>query len=342
MKIKTEKIKEGIIKITRNDNEYIFWTHADIVRPFVKKFLKQRLPEDIVIDEINNIDIVVVGENLPVEIQSTSANSNGVQVANFEKDIESQIRQNIENHGVCWLFFDSEFLRYIQDPDLHRKVSINMDWFRKYMKEERLKVFTIRYDGTITEKDYKDFDFLSNISMVCKIGYDNDERVLNRNKLHILGRVLRGYRFSQGEIDQFQSDWEKSDSKGDLQNFLYKHKNERARLYARILHTIGGYLDAINDILDLNIEDVDMKHEKYYTSVLGLFDFENRGGSASTAIFVDKFNVREYFPGYLRNKDTWDHLKGRLIQSRKLDKILKREYTVTKGVDYFWGKDVGI
>lgn len=95
MTIKTEKIKEGIIKITRNDNEYIFWTHADIVRPFVKKFLKQRFPEDIVIDEINNIDIVVVGENLPIEIQSTSANSAGVQVANFEKDTESQIRQNI-------------------------------------------------------------------------------------------------------------------------------------------------------------------------------------------------------------------------------------------------------
>jgi len=88
-------------------------------------------------------------------------------------------------------------------------------------------------------------------------------------------------------------------------------------------------------ILDLNVEDVDMQHEKYYISVLGLFDMENRGNN-SMATFVDRFNICEYLPGYLRNRETWDHLKGRRIQGRKLDRILRREYTITKGVDYFW------
>ena len=82
-------------------------------------------------------------------------------------------------------------------------------------------------------------------------------------------------------------------------------------------------------------------HENYL-SVLGLFEFENRGGSASTAAFVDRFYIREYFPGYLRNRDTWDHLLGRRIQGRKLDMILKKEYAITKGVDYFWNMAANI
>lgn len=44
-----------------------------------------------------------------------------------------------------------------------------MDWFRKFMKEEKLMVFTVNHDGNIKEKDYKDFDFLSEISQTCKI-----------------------------------------------------------------------------------------------------------------------------------------------------------------------------
>lgn len=119
---------------------------------------------------------------------------------------------------------------------------------------------------------------------------------------------------------------------------MYKHKNARARLYARILHGIAGYLEAVNCILDLNVENVDMIHEKYYISVLGLFDME-KSSQRSFATFIDKFNIAEYFPGYLRNRDTWDHLKGKRMQGRKLDHILKRTYTITKGVDYFWSKE---
>lgn len=258
-------------------------------------------------------------------------------MSSFEKNIQKQIKENVDNHDRCWFFFDSELLRYLQSPDVHRTTSINMDWFRKYMKENVLKVFTVRYDGIITEKSYKDFDFISNISMTCMISHDNDLRVLNRNKLKILDRVLEGYKFDQNEIDKFRDDWKKSGSKTGFKNFLYKHENKRARLYARILHGIAGYLEAVNSILDLDVEDVDMQHEKYYISVLGLFDMEKRS-QGSLATFVDKFDIAKYFPGYMRNIETWNMLKGKCINGSRLDNILKRNYDVTKGIDFYWNR----
>lgn len=335
---KFEKIKDGIIKYKNDGGEYTFWTYDRIVRPYIEKFLKERFPDSLILHEINNIDIIIViDDHIPVEIQTTIMGSghHGVAHSYFEKNIEKQIKENIENYDKCWFFFDSEYLRYLQNPNIHRKISINMDWFRKYMKEGKLTVFTVRYDGVVTEVKYKDFDFLSNISMTCKIGYDNDIRILNRNKLIILGKLLKGYCFSQKEIDKFREDWKISDSKMEFKKFLYKHQNERARLFAKIWHCISGYLEAANDILDLNIENVDMKHEMYYTSILGIFEMENRG-SNSIAKFVDKFNVCEYFPGYLRNKFTWETLKGKYINGSRLVSIIRRDYDISKGIDYYW------
>ncbi len=85
----------------------------------------------------------------------------------WEGNIREQIEQNIINHGRWWFFFDSELLRCTQNSG--KQTSINMDWFRKFMKEEKLMVFTVNHDGNIKEKDYKDFDFLSEISQTCKI-----------------------------------------------------------------------------------------------------------------------------------------------------------------------------
>ncbi len=336
MTTRIEQIRPGVIKLVNDTDEYIFWTHANVVRPYIGKFLMKQFPNCYVEHEVNDIDIVVIGENLPVEIQSTPSSDFGVGPSAFEKNIQKQIKENVDNHGRCWFFFDSEFLRHLQNPNIHRKTSINLDWFRKYMKENVLKVFTIRYDGVITEVNYKDFDFISNVSMSCEVGYDSDIRILNRNKLKILYGMLRGYRFTQIEVSKFRDDWIKSGVK-DFKRFLYKHENRRARLYARILHCVAGYLEAVNNILDLHVENVDMKHEKYYISVLGLFDME-KSSQSSFATFLDKFHIAEYFPGYMRNRDTWDYLKGKRIQGRKLDHILKRKYTVTKGIDYFWNK----
>ncbi len=250
-----KQISPGIVKLTNNTDEYIFWTHAKVVRPYIGKFLIRQFPNGYVEHEVNDIDMIVSGENLPVEIQSTPVSEWGVGPSAFEKAIQKQIDENIDNYDRCWFFFDSEFLRHLQNPNIHRKTSINLDWFRKYMKENILKVFTVRYNGIITDINYKDFDFISKLSMTCKVGYDSDHKILNRNKLKILDRVLRGYRFTQNEISMFHDDWKRS-CVTDFKKFLYKHENKRARLYARILHGIAGYLDAVNNILDLHVEDV--------------------------------------------------------------------------------------
>lgn len=336
MAAKIETIRPGVIRYKNIYGEYIFWIHANTVIPFIERFLKQKFPNSLVFSEFNDIDLVVVKENLPVEIQSSIVSRSGVKFSDFEERTYKQIRENIESHKVCWFFFDSELLRYIQNPAIHRRISIGMDWLRIYMKENQLKVFVVNHDGKIVETNYKDFDFLSDVSMTCKIGYESDIRVLNRNKINIFGRIIEGSGYTQEEIDKIMADWPNPKFK-DTKSFLYKHENKRARLLARILHGINGYLEPVNDILDLNIENVDMQHEKYYLSVFGLFEFIDKD-----AAFIDKFHVREYFPGYLRNKDTWDHLLGRRIQGRKLDYIIKKEYTITKGVDYFWNKAANI
>lgn len=333
MATKTEEISPGIVR----RGEHIFWTHAKIVRPYVEKFLINQFPNSYIEHEVNDIDIIVSGENLPVEIQSTPATKWGVGTSSFEKNIQKQIKENIETYERCWFFFDSEFLKHLQNPDIHRKTSMSMDWFRKYMKENVLKVFTVRYDGIIKEINYKDLDFLSNISTTCDVGYDNDLRILNRNKIRIYDGVCRGYKFTQNEISKFHYDFIKSGLKGDFKKYLYKHENARARLYARILHGIAGYLEAVNCILDLHVEDVDMQHEKYYISVFGLFNMEKRS-RGSLATFLDKFDIAKYFPGYMRNVETWNTLKGKCIDGKRLDNILKRKYDVSRGVDFYWNR----
>lgn len=67
MTTKIEKVRPGIIKLTNNNGEYVFWAQADIVRPYVEQSLKMEFPTCLVLHEFNDIN-VVVGENLPVEI----------------------------------------------------------------------------------------------------------------------------------------------------------------------------------------------------------------------------------------------------------------------------------
>lgn len=80
--------------------------------------------------EFNRIDFIVLGGNLPVEVQSTPAGSSiseeWIQHSSLEKLIEKQIRENIDKYGKCWFFFDSEYFRYLQN-DTVRGMKINLD-----------------------------------------------------------------------------------------------------------------------------------------------------------------------------------------------------------------------
>lgn len=77
MTTRTEQISPGIVKLMNNTEKYIFWTHAKVVRPYIGKFLMQQFPNGYVEHEVNDIDMAVIGENLPVEIQSTPVSEYG-------------------------------------------------------------------------------------------------------------------------------------------------------------------------------------------------------------------------------------------------------------------------
>ncbi len=215
-----------------------------------------------------------------------------------------------------------------------RSMSINMDWFRKLMKEGKLKVFTVGYDGIIEEKKYKDFDFLSEVSQTCSIAAETDDAILNRNKMNIYISVVNGYRFTQDEIDKFYDCWKdyyksnkinSTDKNGEFSSFLKKQRDDRSKLYGNILSAIG-HLPTINDILGLK----NYRPIKSYMSILGIFDVEGSDNNTTTR-FVDRSNICQYFPGYIRNKETWDKLKNHSLNSRQFESI------VNNGINnYFW------
>lgn len=328
----------GVVKWVTGDKEYTFWTDANYVKPFIIDFLKERFPGKLVARELNLIDLSVPEENLPVEVQATSADStdNRPKYSELEQNIEKQINQNIKSYGVCWFFFDSELLRAMKNAC--RNMSINMVWFRNYMKEEKLKVFTISHDGVIEEKTYKDFDFLSKMSQTCLISAKSDEMILNDNKLKIYANIMKAHDFGQDEIDKFYEDWRKycKQNKVDGKNknkmfklFLNKQKGDRAKLYGYILRAMGN-LTAINDILGLK----NIKYEaKFLASVIGIFDVIG-GGTGAITTLVNRSNICKYFPGYLDNSKTWDKLRGHSLNTRQFENIIKN------GIgNYFWYED---
>lgn len=327
----------GIVKCVIYNEEYIFWTYADYIKPYIIDFLKERFPGKLIIRELNMVDLSIPEDNLPVEIQATIVQSERSsyhpQYSRFEQLIEKQINQDIV-HGKCWFFFDSELLRSMKNAG--KTMSINMVWFRNYMKEGKLKVFTVRYDGIIEEKIYKDFDFLSEISQTCKIAAKTDDMILNENKMNIYTNIVKTHGFTQDEIDKFYNNWieycriNKISDKNDNDGFTLfnrKQKDNRSKLYGDILHSIGT-LPAINDILG-------MKHysprAKSSAVVLGIFDTEGGISHNNITRFIDRFNICQYFPGYMRNKDAWDKLKNHNLNPRQFESIIKNG---TK--NYFW------
>ena len=191
-----------------------------------------------------------------------------------------------------------------------KSMSINMDWFRKLIKEERLKVFTVSFNGIVSDLVYKDFDFLSEISQTCKISHETDDLILNRNKMKIYANVVKGYGFTQDEINKFDDDFEKSSDNHKVTFLTSKQNNERSKLYGNILHAIGNLSD-INQLLyrNTNKNRSIVAHIKIKAKYLGIFDTYGNNQNNSITKFVDRFDICKYFPGYL-NKEIWDKLKG--------------------------------
>ena len=342
--------QDGIVKIMQNGIEYTVWTHANIVRPHVKKFLQERYPGTLIVRELNRIDFAIPEMNLPVEIQATivgHGNSKyaGIHYASWENNIRNQIDRNIVPHGICWFFFDSELLTCMKNAT--RGMDISMDWFRQYMKEDKLKVFTVSHEGVVEEKMYKDFDFLSKVSRTCKIASGTDDMILDKHKMNIFTNVIKGHGFTQDEIDKFEDNYNeycvtnkikidcKEEENDRMKVFLLKQNDERAKLYAYISYAVNN-LAGINQFLDRKTQKKNYSdNTRLYAKILGIFDTHGYTHKCITR-FVDRFDICKYFPGYLRNEKVWSKLRGHGLNNRQLENIAKN---INNGItidDYFW------
>ena len=314
MKIEIEASNnDGITNI----NGYILWNKAIVIKSYVKDYLKITFPKSLILSELNQIDLVVLDESLPVEIQSTPISKKSFIVhTTFENSIRKQLEDNIENYGKCWFFFDAEYHRYLKETN-NKNISINLDWLSKYVKDDKLKIFTVRYDGLINELKYEDLEFIKKLSNTCMLEYNNDDRTLNRNKLMIMNSVLKGNEFKQEEIDKMMEKYNnRTEENKDCTfvQFLLLSNYNREKIYSNILMSIGN-LNEINDILNMNPS---YKRGKSHGGQLGIFDLH---GNSDRTEFVDKFDICKYFPGYLRNKENWNSLRTSSFSDSQLRNI---------------------
>lgn len=316
IKNSTEEHFNEINRITeiRYGNEtYKIWS-VKLINSLVVKFLKEKYPNSLIVRGI--IDYTIFDNKsddiIPVEIQKTAIN-NRDQTFNhhsFEDQMRRQVEGNIVNYSKCWLFMDSEYLRFLQSEDVGKNINIDLTWIIKLMRENTLKVFAIKYDGTVQELTTKDFDFLKNISQVCSVGENNDERILTRNKLKIQRNVLFGHKFIQEEISRFENEFDNRADKNIAQSNRYfmKSDDEKCRLYGNILYLIAN-LSTTNNMLSCTLKD--KLKRTINMIILGIFEQNDFNGNDRNANiqFIDKFNIAQYFPGYIRNKQLWDYCK---------------------------------
>ena len=321
---------KGKITATYGENTYTFWHIADVVYPYISKYLDEQFPNSIRIREFNYTDYVVLKENLPIEVQATvvavrslSQNPGGLNHSEFEQKIEKQIVQDINRYDRCWFFLDSEYLRYLQ-VNATKNTRINLDWFCQFIKDKKLRVFTVRHDGIIKEASLKDFDFISNISTIGR----------KDNRFKVMSGVLEGYKFSNKEIDTMYNRFKSEDHKyKSFYKWLTREDHsDREFEYMYILGAIT-HLDNINDMLRCKLDkNSDIKTISRDAQKLGLIKTRDTGRVGYMRIFVDEFNIAQYLDGYLEKKDIWDDLRRRYISYDTLCAM------VTGKIDINWWK----
>ena len=321
--------ENDIVEIKYGNEIYKTWTVKPI-RPLVTKYLKTLYPESLVIRGI--VDVMMFDkksdEIIPIEIQKTPISDGKFSHHNFEDGIRRQLEGNIINYGKCWLFFDSEYLRFLQSGMIGKSSNINMTWIIDLMREKTLKTFTIRYDGVVKELMIEDFDFIKDISQTCSIKENSDERILNRNKLNIHRNVLIGYNFTQEEITNFENEFDnhykEKDEESHSIKFFIKSNNERCILYGYISYSLGN-LNRINKCLDMDSID---RHDRIFATYLGIFEIieNNIGRRGNRMKFVDKFNICKYFPGYIRQEKHWLTYKGNELDGKTFSNMCRGWY----------------
>ena len=298
-----ETTEDGVTKLIFNNSDYIFWNKAKIVLPFIYEFLKTNYPDCLILPELNHIDFVVLEENLPVEVQSTiilgykKKEIKGLAHSYFEQMIEKQIKQNIERYGKCWFFFDSEKFRYLKS-ETSNSIRLNFKWFVKYVHDGLLKVFIVSHDGQIKEVSYEDLKFLNNFGNASFEG----------NKIKIISQVLYGYGYTTTEIREFRNEKRQIESKKAFVTWLREKEHSQRK------KTLGYVLQSMS-LLSLMDEFFFRKNVGWnrfisFASFLGIVDFHRGLWSLE-----DRFDIIQYFPGYLENKSFWDGLKHKKFRA---------------------------
>jgi hypothetical protein len=319
--------------------DYKFWI-SDEVRPYIFEFLRKEFPDKFVIHEFDQVDIFILDENLPVEIQSVHRQTKGKdrlkgpRISGFEDDIRRQIDTNISTYGRCWFFFDESLLGYLQN-DMGRHNSINMDWLYQYFKEGKIRIFTITNNGIIKEMHDEDFSFLPKVSNTCKRGENEDFRILQKNRAKVTLNVLKGHGFTMDETNNIYITF-KSRKETDIKSLKpWLMRKEQERTYRQLEY---GYirdirLEHINNVLSCTIfsnsgsgQSRNTRSLLYMLLTSGLFDRDKNG----RIYFVDKYNISQYFPGYVKKKDLWDYLRTHGVDERTFNAIIRGE------TDYLW------
>jgi len=302
-----------------------YWIAEEIIS-YIIEYLKKIFPGSIIVREFNDVDIMVLNENLPVELQAGHENiiKSYVRVAAFEDHIRRQIEQNIEISGRMWFFFDEMFLRNLNNSS-SKLISTNLRWLYELWLCEKIKIFTITHNGIIREMVKEDWNFLS------KICHEDEYISLQKNIPIMIRNVLRASDFTTKEINNMYNLFltrNNEKDKGFQQYLRRKNSTEREVLYSNILYSIKS-INVLNDCMYCNTKDENIRGELINNgTILGLFERNDvKSGSQLLRIrFSDKYDIAKYFPGYITNMKMWNYLKTRWLKRNEFYGIIRGEY----------------
>lgn len=324
--------------------EDTYWIVEEI-RPYILKYLQEKFPDSILEREFDQVDIMIHGPRIPVEIQKTSVKKACVAISTFEDLIRRQIEQNIMTFEQCWLFIDAKFLYHLQN-NLNRHTSINMDWLYQFFKTEKVRVFAITINGIVRELEDKDFEFIRKFSNTCKLSNEDEHRILARNKSKIAYNVYKGHGFTTEELKKLYDEYEKDSIRPksfEFQRWL-EGKEGRYKELGVIKRAIG-MLSQINDMLKCNMKD---RHAVQYASTLGITE-GNKNGSGGDMKFSrmrcdDNYTILEHFPGYFEKKELWDFWRTHTVAHNTFMTVVRgeypnylKDYNIQRRIDDPWG-----
>lgn len=309
--------------MTEYRNIYRYWKVEEI-RPHIIKYLKEKFPDSIIEREFNNVDIMVHGPNIPIEIQKTNLAVDGSpMITDFENSIRNQIEQNIEISGECWLFFDAKLLNFLQNS-FNRSISLNMDWLFQFFKTGKLRLFIITIDGIIRELEDNDFEFIKRLSNTCKLNKDEEFRILQKNKSKIAYRVYRGHGFTTDDINGWYDEYEKNTEGLKFLQWLRIREGKRKEL--AVIKSALSNIMAINEMLKCESKDYSGVNHASYLRII-----EGNGREKNSRIRCsDNDNILECFPGYFIKQELWDYWRTHTVNQRIFSATIKGEFDYLK------------